>query len=334
MVNILITGGTGFIGIPLVKKLQSLGHNLKLLIRESSNIEPIQNLNNIEYIIGDVRDYESLQKATEKVDLIYHLAAYTRMWAKDKNIIEDTNIKGAENIAKISLEKNLRLLYVSSFIALGATSKEPVDETYECENGLYLDYAKTKFQAKKLIYEYVDKGLNTTIFYPGIVYGPGDFNIFGQTIFDITRRKFLGCPGKGETIGSFVYVNDVINGAVSVVDRNDLKGESFILGGVNIKFGDWLNLIAEIAGNKKKPRHFPMSLAKLYALLCEMKTKLTKKMPYTNRPTVKMINHNWAFSSEKAIKTLGYKITPLREGLEHTIEWYKDYIAKSKKEGA
>jgi farnesol dehydrogenase len=331
MANILITGGTGFIGVPLVKKLQGLEHNLKLLIRESSNTEYFQNLDNIEYQIGDVRDYESLQKATENIDLIYHLAAYTRMWAKDKDIIEDTNVKGTENVAKIALDKNIRIIYISSFIALGATSIDPVDETYECEDGLYLDYAKTKFQAKKLIHEYIDKGLNATIFYPGIVYGPGDFNIFGQTIFDITRRKFLGCPGKGESIGSFVYINDVVNGVVNVIDREDLKGETFILGGINSKFGDWLDLIAEIAENKKKPRHFPMSLAKLYAVLCETKTKLTKKMPYINRPTVKMINHNWALSSEKAIKTLGYKITPLREGLEHTIKWYKDYIEKGKK---
>ena len=330
MTSILVTGGTGFIGIPLVKKLHQLGHSLKLLVRESSNTAPFEDLNNIEFITGDVRDYETLYKATENVDLIYHLAAYTKMWAKDKTIIEDTNIKGTENIAKIALEKRIRFLYISSFIALGATPIDPVDETYESEDGLYLDYAKTKFQAKKLIKEYIDKDLNATIFFPGITYGPGDFNIFGQTILDITARKFLGCPGKGESMGSFVYVNDIVEGIVSVIDRNDLKGEHFILGGVNIKFGEWLDLIAEIAGNKKKPRHFPMSFALMYALLCELRTKLTKKMPYTNRSTVKMINHNWSYSSEKAIEKLGYKITPLREGLEETIKWYKDYIEKEK----
>jgi len=330
MANILVTGGTGFIGVPLVKKLQSLGHNLKLLVRESSDIIPFEGLNNIDYIIGDVRDNEILYKAAENIDLIYHLAAYTRMWAKDKSVIEDTNVKGTKNIAQIALEKNIRFIYISSFIALGGTPIDPVDETYESEEGLYLDYAKTKFQAKKLIKDFINKDLNATIFYPGITYGPGDFNIFGQTILDITARKFLGCPGKGDNIGSFVYVNDIVDGVVSVIDRNDLKGEDFILGGINIKFRDWMDLIAEIAGNKKKPRHFPMSFAKLYALLCELRTKLTKKMPYTNRSTVKMINHNWSYSSEKAIEKLGYKITPLREGLEETIKWYKDYIEKEK----
>ena len=330
MANILITGGTGFIGVPLVKKLQTLGHNLKLLVRESSDITPFEGLKNIEYIYGDVRDNEIPYKAAENIDLIYHLAAYTKMWAKDKSIIEDTNIKGTENIAQIALAKNMRLIYISSFIALGGTPIDPVDETYESEEGLYLDYAKTKFQAKKLIKDFIKKDLNATIFYPGIVYGPRDFNIFGQTVLDITARKFLGCPGKGDNIGSFVYVNDVVDTVVSVIDRNDIKGEDFILGGINIEFRDWLDLIAEIAGNRKNPRHFPMSLAKIYASLCELKTKLTNKMPYINRSTVKMINHNWSYSSKKAIEKLGYKITPLREGLEKTIEWYKEYIEKEK----
>jgi len=325
MVNILITGGTGFLGTHLVKKLNSLGYNLKLLIRKNSNISTFQDLKNIEYNIGEVNSIETLYKATEDIDLIYHLAAYTRMWARDKKVFEETNIKGMENIAKVALEKGIKLIYISSFIALGATPAEPVDETFESEEGLFLDYAQTKFQAKKIIKKYIQNGLNVIIFYPGIVYGPGDFNIFGQTIYDITEGKFLGCPGKGDTIGSFVYVNDVIEGFISVIERNDLEGEEFILGGVNIKIGDWLNLISEIAGNAKKPRHFPMSLGILYGWLCEIKTKITKKMPYTNRATVKMLNHNWVYNSDKAIKELNYKITPLDVGLQETIAWYRNF---------
>jgi farnesol dehydrogenase len=327
MANILVTGGTGFIGVHLVKRLSQLGHNLKLLIRENSDITPFKNFNNITYVKGDVTDIDSLNSSVNGVDLIYHLAAYTRMWARDETIFEEVNVNGTENIIKVALEKNLRLIYLSSFIALGATPTEPVDESFESEDGLYLDYAKTKFEAKQIIKNSIEKGLNVTIFYPGIVYGPGDFNVFGQIVYDITRKKFLGCPGKGENVGNFVYVEDVIDGLVSVIDRNDLKGEDFILGGVNIKFVEWLNLIAEIAGSKK-PRHFPMSMGLLYAKLCEIKTKLTKKMPYTNCSTVKMIDCNWSYSSKKAIEKIGYHITPLREGLEQTIEWYKDYIEK------
>jgi nucleoside-diphosphate-sugar epimerase len=228
------------------------------------------------------------------------------------------------------MKNDIRLIYVSSFIALGATPEEPVDETFESEDGLFLDYAKTKFKAKKLIKDYIEKGLNAVMFYPGIAYGPRDFNIFGQTILDITSESFMGCPGKGDNVGSFVYVNDIANGLTSIIEKNDLKGEEFILGGVNMLFNDWLNSIADISGSDKKVRHFPMSLALLYGWLCELKTKFTKKVPYINRPTIKMINYNWSYSSEKAIKELGYKITPLREGLTKTIDWYKKFIEENR----
>jgi len=95
--------------------------------------------------------------------------------------------------------------------------------------------------------------------------------------------------------------------------------------------GDWFNLISEIAGSNKKIRHFPMSAAIFYGLLCEIKTKITKKMPYTNRATVKLMNHNWSYSSEKAIREIDYKITPLEEGLKETIGWYKVYLKSQNK---
>ena len=68
-----------------------------------------------------------------------------------------------------------------------------------------------------------------------------------------------------------------------------------------------------------------MSLAIFYGWLCEIKTKFTKKMPYINRATVKTINHNWAYNSNKAIKVLNYRITPLDVGLQETIAWYRNF---------
>ncbi|MHA1242711.1 MAG: NAD-dependent epimerase/dehydratase family protein [Promethearchaeota archaeon] len=127
MASILVTGGTGFIGIPLVKKLHGLGHELKLLIRESSNTTSFKEFNKIDYIVGDVQDISSLEKAVNKVDIIYHLAAYTAIWAKDKSIYYDINVKGTENVANVALENNLKLFYVSSFTAIGPTPPEPVD---------------------------------------------------------------------------------------------------------------------------------------------------------------------------------------------------------------
>ena len=162
MANILITGGTGFIGVPLVKKLNSLGHNLKLLIRESSDITPFEDLNNIEYITGDIRDIDSLSQAVNNIDIIYHLAAYTQIWAKDKSIYEEINIKGSENIAKVALEKKNLLIFISSFFAIGPYNfgeEVPNFETHERNVDFFMDYEKSKCESAKIIQDYKEKGL-------------------------------------------------------------------------------------------------------------------------------------------------------------------------------
>ncbi len=331
MAKILVTGGTGFLGIPLVEKLHELGHELKLLIRETSDTSPFQNLTNIEYVIGDVRNIDSLYKAVDNVEIIYHLAAYTGIWAKKKSTYYDINVKGTENVANIALEKNLKLFYVSSFTALGPTPADPVDETHENEH-FNMEYEKSKFQAKKLVKEFIPKGLKVVIFYPGIVYGPGDFNIFGRMLFDVMRGKILPlgvCPGKGESMTCLSYVYDLADILVDIINREDVFGDGFILGGENIKFREYLNLIAEI-GRDKKAKKLPFWVTIVYAWLLEVKAKFNKKVPYLTRPTLRAIKYHRAYSSKKAIEILGYKITPLREGLEKTIEWYKDFYEKKK----
>jgi nucleoside-diphosphate-sugar epimerase len=332
MTNILVTGGTGFIGIPLVIKLHELGHRLKLLIRERSNTTPFKELNNIEYIIGDVQDVSSLEKAVNKVEAIYHLAAYTRIWAKDKSIYYDVNVKGTENIANVALKNDLKLFYVSSFTAIGPTPPEPVDESFENEE-FFMEYEKSKFQAKKLVKSYIPKGLKAMIFYPGIVYGPGDFNIFGRMLFDVMRGKMfpLGiCPGKGDSMTCLSYVYDTSNALADVINREDLFGEDFILGGENVKFKEYLDLIAKI-GRDKKAIKLPFAFAMVYAWLLEIKARFNKKPPFLTRPTLRALKYHRSYSSKKAIDKLGYKITPLKEGLEETIKWYKEYNEEGKK---
>ena len=168
-------------------------------MRENSDISPFETLANIEYVHGDIQDIESLRKAALDVSTIYHLAAYTGISAKKKTLYYDVNVKGTENVANIALENDLKMIYVSSFTALGPTPPEPVGETHENEQ-FYMEYEKSKFQAKKLVKALIPKGLKVVTFYPGIVFGPGDFNIFGRMLYDVMRGKILPlgvCPGEG-----------------------------------------------------------------------------------------------------------------------------------------
>ena len=305
---------------------------MTLLVRETSDIAQFEDLKDIKYVIGDIRDIISIRKAADNVDLIYHLAAYVGIWAKNYSTYEEINVNGTENVAKVAVEMNKKLIYMSSFTAIGATPEEceePVDESYENPDIICMDYEKSKFAAKNIVKEYIKNGLKATLLYPAIVFGPGDFNIFGQMLYDIVRGKFLGCPGKGDSIACFTYVKDLAEIMAKIAERDDIYGEDFILGGENIKFGEYLDTIAEVA-DIKKPRHLPMSGAMFYGWLCETKAKITNKIPYVTRSTLSALKYNREYSSKKAIDKLGYKITPLREALQETIKWYQNYLEKEK----
>ena len=306
---------------------------MTLLVRETSDISPFEDLKNIQYVIGDIRDIVSVRKAADNVDIIYHLVGYVKVWARDPLTFDEVNINGAENIAKVALEQNKKLIYLSSFMSIGThpiDNKTPLDETHEHgEDFFNSDYERTKYYGKKKIEESIQKGLKAVLISPGFVYGPYDFNIYGQMLIDIISKKFMGLPGKGNALFCMAYIEDVIDGLITVMDKDDILGEHFILGGENIPVGEYLDLVAELA-DVKKPRRLPMSLGMVYAKFCETKTKITKKMPEATCEMLRGMKYNWAYSSKKAIDKLGYKITPLREGLQETIKWYKDYLENEK----
>ncbi|MFX1239261.1 MAG: hypothetical protein ACFE8P_16295, partial [Promethearchaeota archaeon] len=166
------------------------------------------------------------------------------------------------------------------------------------------------------------------IFYPGFVYGPGDLNFYGKLTIDIILGKLLGIPKTSVSKFSMAYIYDIIEPMANIIGKDDLIGEEYFLGGESVSTIDYLDLIAEIA-EVKKPRQFPLWLAMLYGWACELRAKLSRnRIPYITRALMRMSTYDWAYSSEKIIKDLGYEITPFREGLEKTVDWYKDYIEK------
>ena len=159
----------------------------------------------------------------------------------------------------------------------------------------------------------------------------GDFNVFGQILHDIVAGSIMAiCPGKGDSVANFVYVNDVAAGMVTIIENGDLNNEHFILGGENIVFDDWLSLIAEIA-DTRKPRHIPMSVGLSYGSMCSMAAKITRRKPLYTRGIIKNIKYNFDYYWYKELKMIFYKIPPLKQAMKTTVEWYMDYVEANKK---
>ena len=149
----LVTGATGFIGFHLTKILKEKSFEVRALVREESNILDLERLD-IELVKGDVRDFDSVCKALEGCQYLYHLAADYRLWVPNPKAMYETNVQGTKNIMQAALKAGTEMVVYTSTVGVLATSVngKPSDEktpiSFEEMVGYY---KKSKFIAEKLL---------------------------------------------------------------------------------------------------------------------------------------------------------------------------------------
>ncbi|MFQ5446068.1 MAG: hypothetical protein ACE5FF_03975, partial [Saprospiraceae bacterium] len=127
-------------------------------------------------------------------------------------------------------------------------------------------------------------------------------------------------PGNGQSIGNYVFIDDVVDGHVLAM-QNGKPGERYILGGDNVSFIEFFNLLSDLTGQDTRLYKVPIPMMKLAAKVMEMRANLTGTPPILTPPWVKKYLYNWELSSEKAQRELGYQPVPIDVGLSKTVDW-------------
>ncbi|ULT28722.1 NAD-dependent epimerase/dehydratase family protein [Sphingobacterium sp. E70] len=171
---ILITGGTGFLGSTLIKQLIDQGIDV-IATKRAQSIIPTSLLSSslIQWVDADINDYFELEDALEGVTKVYHCAALVSYQKKDAKSHFKVNVEGTANIVNLCLEKNIRLLHVSSIAALG-TNKDnlPVSEKDHWEHSpTTSNYSLSKYQAEMEVWRGITEGLNAVIVNPSVILG-------------------------------------------------------------------------------------------------------------------------------------------------------------------
>lgn len=318
--RVLVTGGTGFIGSQLVKKLYEERNEITVFAKESSH--PFLEGLNLKRVIGDVRDYDAVASAIKGCDYVYHLAACSLNSLKEKDEIFSVNISGTENVMKACLESGVKkVVHVSSCSVLGfSTSKEDILN----ENN-FLDFKDQIYgQSKKLgedkVQEYAKKGLNVSIVIPAYVIGAGEVDsgrfVISQSISK-GRIKFT-YPGSVGTIA----VEDIVDGIIKAME-NGKPCQRYILSNENIPLFDLYNLIAKTLNKPKIRIKLPrISYYPMYFLGAILQ-RILKKPPISTE-TVRWAFNYRCYDSSKAQKELGWKPKiRLDESLKRALEYYK-----------
>ncbi len=323
MVKCLVTGGSGFIGSHLVKRLIQNGDYVRVLIRNTSNTKIFEGLDlDIEY--GDITDKKCVFQIMKGIENVYHLAAAYRETKLSNKIYWMTNVDGTRNLLEASLKEDIEMfLHCSTVGVHGHITKPPANENASYNPGDV--YQKTKVEAEKLAKSYyVNEGLPIITIRPAGVYGPRELR-FLRLFKAINSGKFI-MVGKGDIFYHMCHISDLIDGMVLASNNEKAIGETYILAGEKFTtLKQLIEIIAEALGVPPPKKSFPFfKPVYLISFFTELISKPFGIEPPIHRRRIDIFRKSRAFDITKAKNELGFapKID-LETGIKLTAEWYK-----------
>lgn len=317
-----LTGATGHVGYAILKELQNHPEkDVKIIIRRDPGI--FEGLN-CEKVKGDITDYESLLKAFQGADIVYHVAGCVEIKPGNEDFVYDVNVNGTKNVLRACRKAGVkRLVYMSSvdtYVPL--PEGEVMREVYHYDpDELEGTYAKTKAEATQLVLDANKPGvLETVVCQPSACMGPYDFKV--SSVGSMIRMFSSGHFPITMTFGgyNFVDVRDVALGTIAAGDKGG-AGQVYILCNQSCTVDEFITQLAEVCGNKPPKIKLGKGLIDFAAPLMEGYYKAARKPAIFTRYAVRKLCSNCNFSFEKAQKELGYNPRPLRESLADTIAW-------------
>jgi len=317
--KLFVTGGNGFIGCVVVRRLVESGCSVRCLLRSTSKTERIDRLP-IERALGDIRDLASVNAGMEGCDGTIHLAGVSSWNEINSPALMEIVEGGTQNVlAAASSRPAHRVVFVSSATAVNGSDEPQVfNENSEFTlNDPELKYANAKLRAEALCRKAFLKGVPVVIVNPAEVYGPADSNfVTAGNLVDFARASpVLVCRGGT----SVVYVEDVAAGIIAALERGR-PGERYILGGENITIRDLADLCLKLVGRRARIVSVPNRLIRT---MTRVANRLALPLPY-NAGVVPYATRYWFVDSSKAQRDLGINFRNARETLRPTITWLKE----------
>ncbi len=325
MAATLVTGASGCVGSALVRKLIAAAHQVRVLLRPTSDRRNIESLP-VEVALGDLADKNSLERALEGCNALFHAAADYRLWARHPQQLYQTNVAGTVNIMQAALNAGVkRIVYTSSVATLGLHADgSPADENSPVTlNDMIGHYKRSKFLAEAEVKRMIaGQGLPAVIVNPSTPVGPRDIRPTptGRMVLDAACGR---TPAYVDTGLNLVHVDDVAQGHLLAFERG-VVGERYILGGRNMTLKEILTEVARISGQKPPRVRLPHNLVLPIAYLSEAWAWLTNgPEPRATVDGVRLSKKYMFFSIEKARRELGYNPRPVEEALKDAVEWFR-----------
>jgi dihydroflavonol-4-reductase len=320
--KLFVTGGTGFIGGHLVRKLRERGDDVTCLVRDRARGRALEELG-CELIEGDLNATSAIGAGMEGVDAAIHGAAIYEVGIpkREHTPMYEANVLGTENVLRSALERRVpKVVYVSTVAAFGNTHGKVVDESYRHPGHDFTSYyEETKVQAHEIARRLIDEdGLPCVIVQPGGVYGPNDHSAIGQQInqFLAGRMPLMAFPDSGFNM---VHVDDAADGIILALDKGQI-GEQYILGGQITTMREVIETVGRVAGRDAPKRAMPTSMLKAMTPIGPLIGKVMGQGPNLGELISSADGVTFWAKHDKAIEKLGYSPRGLEQGMRDTLE--------------
>jgi nucleoside-diphosphate-sugar epimerase len=321
-VKVFVTGGTGFIGGHVVRKLRERGDEVRALVRGPDKASDLRSLG-CELIAGTLTDAVAIREGMEGCDAAIHCAAIYEVGIPDSEhrAMYEANVLGTENVLRAALDARIgKVVYVSTVAAFGNTHGQVVDETYEHPGKEFTSYyEQTKYEAHKVAKRLIaEEGLPCVIVQPGGVYGPNDHSAVGKQMHDFLagRMPLIAFPDLGMNM---VHVEDVASGVLLALDRGK-PGESYVLGSQITTMRELIETVGKVAGKNAPKRAIPTSLMKAMTPIGPIVGKIMGQPPNLHELISSADGVTFWARHDKAMAELDYSPRSLETGLRETFE--------------
>jgi dihydroflavonol-4-reductase len=319
-----LTGATGFVGSHVARALVAQGADLRLLVRSSSDLRNIQELQ-AERVVGDLRDAASLKKAVAGCDVLFHVAADYRLWVRDPEQMYRSNVEGTKAILEAARENKVRrVVYTSSVATMGFQSNGHLaneDSPVSLAN-MIGPYKRSKFMAEEIAVQAGKSGMDVVVVNPTTPVGERDIKPTptGRIVVDFLKKRF---PAYVDTGLNLVDVAECASGHVAALEKGK-SGERYILGGENLTLKQILDKLAAITGLPSPEIRVPYVVALATGVVDQVFTGYIRgREPRATIDAVRMGRKKMFVSSGKAERDLGWRTLPVDGGLRRAVEWFQ-----------
>jgi dihydroflavonol-4-reductase len=323
--RVFLTGGTGYIGRALARRLAETGHEVRALVRPTSDAEPLEQLG-IATFVGDIADRASMREAMSGADWVIHAAAELDLTGPPERM-RRANVQGSENVASLTYKLGVgRFLSVSSMAYFGGSPPDgsAAGEDAPLQTPFPTLYSATKHSGEQAIQEWAKRGLRVNTVYPSLVYGPpGKKEGANALLRGFLKGRFPVLVGADRRM-SWIYLDDLVEGMLKVIEKAP-PGRHYLMTGDTATLRDLVDRVCALGGVKPPRRDLPIGLARLGLAVSSPLYRLRGRRPPFSAEQLNSLERHWSFDDSRARTELDWHPRGLDEGLPPTVEFLQTH---------